>query len=216
MMYHIVPVTNYMQNCTLIWCDETKEAAIVDPGGDVETLIAEIEARQLTLTKVLLTHGHFDHIAGTSQIVEHFNVPIYGPHKDDNFLLEELEQQCRMFNFPCGKSFTPDSWLNEGDTVTIGKTISLAVLHCPGHTPGHIIFVNHQNKIISMGDVLFKESIGRTDFPRGNHADLIASIKNKVLPLGDDYLFIPGHGPMSNLGHERQFNPFLQDEMPIW
>lgn len=126
MMYHIVPVTNYMQNCTLIWCDETKEAAIVDPGGDVETLIAEIEERQLTLTKVLLTHGHFDHIAGTSQIVEHFNVPVYGPHKDDNFLLEELEQQCRMFNFPCGKSFTPDSWLNEGNTLFLIEAIRSA------------------------------------------------------------------------------------------
>ena len=127
MMYHIIPVTNYMQNCTLIWCDDTKEAAIVDPGGDVETLIAEIEQRQLKLTKVLLTHGHFDHVAGTAQIVEHFHVPVYGPHKDDNFLIEDLEQQCRMFNFPSGKSFTPDQWLNEGDTVTIGKTITLSV-----------------------------------------------------------------------------------------
>lgn len=210
MKYHIIPVTMAMQNCTLIWCEETQEAAIVDPGGNAEQLIAEIERRGLKITQILLTHGHYDHVGATVEVAQHFDVPVYGPHKGDAFWIEGLEIQCQMFGVEPCPSFTPDRWLDEGDTLKIGS-IELSVLHCPGHTPGHIILANHTDKIISMGDVLFKGSIGRTDFPGGNYDALIQSIKEKVLPLGDEYQFIPGHGPMSTLGHERKTNPFLQD-----
>ncbi|MCP9268427.1 MBL fold metallo-hydrolase [Xenorhabdus sp. XENO-7] len=210
MNYHIIPVTTVMQNCTLIWCEETLEAAIVDPGGEAEKLISEIERRGLKLTQILLTHGHYDHVGATVDVAKHFNVPVHGPHKADAFWIEALEVQCQMFGAEACPSFTPERWLDEGDTLQIGN-IEFSVLYCPGHTPGHIIFVNHTDKLISMGDVLFKGSIGRTDFPGGNYDDLIQSIKEKVIPLGDDFHFIPGHGPMSTLGHERKTNPFLQD-----
>ncbi|MDE9551129.1 MBL fold metallo-hydrolase [Xenorhabdus bovienii] len=210
MNYHIIPVTTVMQNCTLIWCEETLEAAIVDPGGEAEKLISEIERRGLKLTQILLTHGHYDHVGATVDVAKHFNVPVHGPHKADAFWIEALEVQCQMFGVEACPSFTPERWLDEGDTLQIGN-IEFSVLHCPGHTPGHIIFANHIDKLISMGDVLFKGSIGRTDFPGGNYDDLIQSIKEKVIPLGDDFHFIPGHGPMSTLGHERKTNPFLQD-----
>ncbi|MGJ0629999.1 MBL fold metallo-hydrolase [Xenorhabdus bovienii] len=210
MNYHIIPVTTVMQNCTLIWCEETLEAAIVDPGGEAEKLISEIERRGLKLTQILLTHGHYDHVGATVDVAKYFNVPVHGPHKADAFWIEALEVQCQMFGVEACPSFTPERWLDEGDTLQIGN-IEFSVLYCPGHTPGHIIFVNHTDKLISMGDVLFKGSIGRTDFPGGNYDDLIQSIKEKVIPLGDDFHFIPGHGPMSTLGHERKTNPFLQD-----
>ncbi len=204
-----------MQNCQVIWDENSMEAVIVDPGGEAEKLIAAIEERGLKLSKILLTHGHADHIGATAAIAKHFSVPIYGPQKEDAFWIEALAQQNAMFNIEGCPDFTPDYWLEEGQTVSCGP-ITFDVLHCPGHTPGHIIFVNHADKLISMGDVLFKGGVGRSDFPRGDHQALIASIKNKVLPLGDDYQFIPGHGPMSNLGHERQTNPFLQDDLPVW
>ncbi|WP_340616098.1 MBL fold metallo-hydrolase [Xenorhabdus entomophaga] len=210
MKYHIIPVTMAMQNCTLLWCEETQEAAIVDPGGNAEQLIAEIERRELKLTQILLTHGHYDHVGATVEVANRFDVPVYGPHKGDAFWIEGLEIQCQMFGVEPCPSFTPDRWLDEGDTLQVGN-VELSVLHCPGHTPGHIILANHADKLISMGDVLFKGSIGRTDFPGGNYDELIQSIKEKVLPLGDDYQFIPGHGSMSTLGHERKTNPFLQD-----
>lgn len=200
-----------MQNCQVIWDENTLDAVVVDPGGEAEKLISAIESRGLTLTKILLTHGHSDHIGASATLSKHFSVPIYGPQKEDAFWIENLAEQNAMFYIGECPDFTPDYWLEEGDKVTCGE-ISFDVLHCPGHTPGHIIFVNHDDKLISMGDVLFKGGVGRSDFPRGNHQDLIASIKNKVLPLGDDYQFIPGHGPMSNLGFERKTNPFLQDE----
>lgn len=200
-----------MQNCQVIWDENTLDAVVVDPGGEAEKLISAIESRGLTLTKILLTHGHSDHIGASATLSKHFSVPIYGPQKEDAFWIENLAEQNAMFYIGECPDFTPDYWLEEGDKVTCGG-ISFDVLHCPGHTPGHIIFVNHDDKLISMGDVLFKGGVGRSDFPRGNHQDLIASIKNKVLPLGDDYQFIPGHGPMSNLGFERKTNPFLQDE----
>ncbi len=204
-----------MQNCHVIWDENTLDAVVVDPGGEAEKLISAIENLGLKLTKILLTHGHSDHIGASATLSKHFSVPIYGPQKEDAFWIENLAEQNAMFYIGECPDFTPDYWLEEGDKVTCGN-ITFDVLHCPGHTPGHIIFVNHADKLISMGDVLFKGGVGRSDFPRGNHQDLISSIKNKVLPLGDDYQFIPGHGPMSNLGFERKTNPFLQDELPVW
>lgn len=215
MKYQIVPVTGFMQNCTILWDEDSLEAVIVDPGGEAEKLISTIEKQGLKLTKVLLTHGHFDHVGAAAAVSKHFSVPIYGPQKEDLFWIEGLSEQSQMFGVEDCPHFMPDRWLEEGDQVTCGA-ITFSVLHCPGHTPGHIIFVNHQDKLISMGDVLFKGGVGRSDFLRGDHQALIDSIKNKVLPLGDDYHFIPGHGPMSTLGHERKTNPFLQDEMPVW
>ncbi|MEQ5126755.1 MBL fold metallo-hydrolase [Providencia alcalifaciens] len=215
MKYTIIPVTPFMQNCQVIWDETSMNAVIVDPGGEAEKLITAIESRGLTLTKILLTHGHSDHIGASAPLAKHFGVPIYGPQKEDAFWIENLAEQNAMFYIGDCPDFTPDHWLEEGDSITCGN-IQFDVLHCPGHTPGHIVFVNHADKLISMGDVLFKGGVGRSDFPRGNHQDLIASIKNKLLPLGDDYHFIPGHGPMSTLGHERISNPFLQDELPVW
>ncbi|MCK9791674.1 MBL fold metallo-hydrolase [Providencia hangzhouensis] len=215
MKYTIIPVTPFMQNCHVIWDENTLDAVVVDPGGEAEKLISAIENLGLKLTKILLTHGHSDHIGASATLSKHFSVPIYGPQKEDAFWIENLAEQNAMFYIGECPDFTPDYWLEEGDKVTCGN-ITFDVLHCPGHTPGHIIFVNHADKLISMGDVLFKGGVGRSDFPRGNHQDLISSIKNKVLPLGDDYQFIPGHGPMSNLGFERKTNPFLQDELPVW
>ncbi|NRN28671.1 MBL fold metallo-hydrolase [Photorhabdus heterorhabditis] len=215
MKYQVIPVTAFMQNCTLIWNEETKEAAIVDPGGEAAKLIAEIENLGLKLTQILLTHGHFDHVGATVEVAKYFNVPVYGPQQEDAFWIEGLQAQSRMFGIEECPSFVPDRWLNEGDELRVGG-VDLSVLHCPGHTPGHVVFVNHTDKLIYMGDVLFKGGVGRSDFPRGNHQQLINSIKDKLLPLGDDYQFIPGHGPMSTLGYERQTNPFLQDEVPSW
>ncbi len=162
-----------------------------------------------------MTHGHFDHVGATVEVAKHFSVPIYGPQQEDAFWIEGLQAQSRMFGIEECPSFEPDRWLNEGDELRVGG-VDLSVLHCPGHTPGHVVFVNHEDKLIYMGDVLFKGGVGRSDFPRGNHQQLINSIKDKLLPLGDDYEFIPGHGPMSTLGYERQTNPFLQDEVPGW
>ncbi|MBS9443204.1 MBL fold metallo-hydrolase [Photorhabdus heterorhabditis] len=215
MKYQVIPVTAFMQNCTLIWNEETKEAAIVDPGGEAAKLIAEIENLGLKLTQILLTHGHFDHVGATVEVAKYFNVPVYGPQQEDAFWIEGLQAQSRMFGIEECPSFEPDRWLNEGDELRVGG-VDLSVLHCPGHTPGHVVFVNHTDKLIYMGDVLFKGGVGRSDFPRGNHQQLINSIKDKLLPLGDDYKFIPGHGPISTLGYERQTNPFLQDEVPSW
>ncbi|EOV8089593.1 MBL fold metallo-hydrolase [Providencia huaxiensis] len=215
MKYTIIPVTPFMQNCHVIWDENTLDAVVVDPGGEAEKLISAIENLGLKLTKILLTHGHSDHIGASAILSKHFSVPIYGPQKEDAFWIENLAEQNAMFYIGECPDFTPDYWLEEGDKVTCGN-MAFDVLHCPGHTPGHIIFVNHADKLISMGDVLFKGGVGRSDFPRGNHQDLISSIKNKVLPLGDDFQFIPGHGPMSNLGFERKTNPFLQDEQPVW
>lgn len=210
MKFEIIPVTDFMQNCTLIWDEKSLDAVIVDPGGEVTKSIAEIEKRALNLHYILLTHGHFDHVGGCAEIAAHFSVPIYGPQKEDEFLIKGLAVQSQMFGVAKCPNFTPDRYLQEGDEIRFAD-IKLAVLHCPGHTPGHVIFVNHADKLISMGDVLFKGSVGRTDFPKGDHGTLIHSIKTKILPLGDDYQFIPGHGAMSNLAAERQFNPFLQD-----
>ncbi|MDP2621312.1 MAG: MBL fold metallo-hydrolase [Hyphomicrobiales bacterium] len=204
----IIPVTPFEQNCTLIWDDETKRAAVVDPGGDVDRIMQAIGELQLKVERIILTHGHIDHAGGAAELKEKLGVDIVGPQREDRFLLEGLADQGRMYGLEGARDVTPDRWLEEGDTVSVGA-ISFDVLHCPGHTPGHIVLVQPQAKIALVGDVLFAGSIGRTDFPRGDHAALIGSIKQKLFPLGDDVAFICGHGPASTIGRERQNNPFL-------
>ncbi|AKA39848.1 MBL fold metallo-hydrolase [Yersinia ruckeri] len=215
MKYHIIPVTAFSQNCTLIWCETTSLAALVDPGGDAEKIIAEVSRMGVTVTQLLLTHGHLDHVGAAAELAEFYQVPILGPEKEDRFWLEGLPAQSRMFGLSECQSFEPTRWLEEGDEVSVGN-MRLSVLHCPGHTPGHIVFINQDDRLALTGDVIFKGGVGRSDFPRGDHQQLINSIRNKLLPLGDDMAFIPGHGPMSTMGHERQTNPFIIDEPAIW
>lgn len=204
----IVPVTAFAQNCSIAMCNSTKKAAIVDPGGDTPLIIKQLQAMQAIPEKILLTHGHIDHAGAAKALARELNIPIIGPHKADLFWLQGLAQQAAMFNFKQVESFVPDEWLEDGATVTVGETL-LQVIHAPGHTPGHVVFYNEENKLAWVGDVLFQGSIGRTDFPQGNFDQLISSIKNKLFPLGDEVTFIPGHGPESTFGHERQFNPFV-------
>ncbi|GAA4493063.1 MBL fold metallo-hydrolase [Pseudaeromonas paramecii] len=211
--YKILPVTPFMQNCTLLWCDQTHEAALVDPGGEPALLRKAVAEAGLTLTQLWLTHGHLDHVGAADELRQQTGCPIIGPHQADAFWFEALPAQSQMFGFPHQESFVPDRWLNEGDTLSLGQE-QLQVLHCPGHTPGHVVFYSQAAKLALVGDVLFNGSIGRTDFPKGNHADLLDAINHKLLPLGDEVLFIPGHGPNSTLGHERVSNPFLSQ--PIW
>ncbi|MCO6538149.1 MAG: MBL fold metallo-hydrolase [Gilliamella sp.] len=206
--YQIIPVTAFQENCSIIWCDQTMEGAFIDPGGEPELLIKAVEKLGVNIKQILLTHGHLDHVGAATILAKHYDVKIIGPSQEDEFLLTSLPQQSTQFGFPYTDSFLPDRWLKEGEQIQVGN-ISLDVLFCPGHTPGHIVFINHLDKLAFVGDVLFKSSIGRTDFPRGNHADLISSITNKLLPLGDDFIFVPGHGPMSSFGHERVSNPYL-------
>ncbi len=211
MKYSIIPVTPFQQNCTLIWCEETNRAAVVDPGGDLELIQARIKELGVVVEKILLTHAHIDHAGGTHELSTLHDIPIEGPHPGDLFWIEGLDQQSQMFGFPRVESFTPDRWLDDGDVVAVGNQ-RLQVLHCPGHTPGHVIFYHQGIELALVGDVLFHGSIGRTDFPQGNHQHLIDSIRNKLLPLGDDVAFIPGHGPMSTFGEERRNNPFVADK----
>ena len=208
--YRIIPVTPFEQNCSLIWCTETMKGAFVDPGGDLERLLAAAAKLDVSIEKLLLTHGHIDHAGGTGELAAQLGVPIEGPQEEERFWLEQLPAQSRTFGFPPARDFTPDRWLHEGDTVTVGKE-SLSVLHTPGHTPGHVVFFHAPSKLAIVGDVLFAGSIGRTDFPRGNYQSLIDSIRNKLWPLGDDVEFISGHGPMSTFGRERRSNPFVGD-----
>ncbi|WP_448207119.1 MBL fold metallo-hydrolase [Azospirillum sp. sgz302134] len=206
----IVPVTPFQQNCTLLWCPETMKGAAVDPGGDIDLILRAAQSKGVTLEKILVTHGHIDHAGGVADLADQLKLPIEGPQREDQFWIDGMPQQSQMFGFPPVRSFTPDRWLEDGDTVTVGN-LTLDVLHCPGHTPGHVVFVHKPSKLAIVGDVLFQGSIGRTDFPRGNHGDLITAIKTKLFPLGDDVSFIPGHGPMSTIGEERLYNPFLTD-----
>jgi len=210
MKYRIIPVTPFQQNCTLIWCEETKKAAVVDPGGDVDRILAAIEQEGVELEKILLTHAHLDHIGGTAELAAKTGVQVEGPHIEDKFWIDGLEEQCSMFGFPKVEGFTPDRWLVEGNDVQVGNQ-SLSVLHTPGHTPGHVVFFHPGELLAMVGDVLFQGSIGRTDFPKGDHPTLISSIREKLFPLGDDVEFIPGHGPMSSFGDERRSNPFVAD-----
>ncbi|WP_199611686.1 MBL fold metallo-hydrolase [Flocculibacter collagenilyticus] len=205
----IIPVTPFAQNCTILICQQTNKAAVIDPGGDIDKIAAQLRNEGATLDKILLTHAHLDHVGGTIELAKLFNVDVVGPHKDDEFWLDMLPQQAQMFNFPPASVFKPNKWLAHNDTVSFGA-VTLDVLHCPGHTPGHVVFYHSSSKLLIVGDVLFKGSIGRTDFPKGDHATLIASIKNNLFSLPDDVTFLPGHGPQSTLGHEKQTNPYLQ------
>jgi hydroxyacylglutathione hydrolase len=210
MRFEIIPVTPYQQNCSLIWCETTRSAALIDPGGDVELLLAAVEKAGVKLEKLLLTHAHLDHVGGTLELARKYNIPILGPQEEDAFWLDMLPNQARMFGFPPCEAFRPDQWLNDGDVVELGE-LRLQVIHCPGHTPGHVVFFEPQSRHAFVGDVLFQGSIGRTDFPRGDHAALISAIRNKLFPLGDDVDFVPGHGPMSTFGRERRSNPYVGD-----
>ena len=210
LQYQIIPVTPFQQNATLVWCDETMRGAIIDPGGETSRLMQAAINKGVVLEKLLLTHSHVDHAGGTQDIADALGIPIEGPHKDDQFWIDIFDQQIKQFGFPEARVFTTQRWLEHGDTVTVGNQ-TFEVYFCPGHTPGHIVFFNREAKLAQVGDVLFKGSIGRTDFPKGDHATLIHSIKTNLWPLGDDVQFIPGHGPMSTFGHERRSNPHVRD-----
>ena len=206
----IIPVTPFQQNCSLVFDQEARRGAIVDPGGDVPRILEAISTSGVTIEKILLTHGHIDHAGGAAELREALGVAIEGPHPEDQFLLDSLPQSGAQYGMADARAVTPDRWLKEGDTVTVGS-LSFTVSEAPGHTPGSVVLFNAENRFALMGDVLFKGSVGRTDLPRGDHATLLRSIRDKVLPLGDDVVFLPGHGSPGTIGDERQTNPFLND-----
>ena len=208
----IITVTPFQQNCSVIWKEDTKIAAVTDPGGDLELIEKFIEDQNLTLSKIFITHGHLDHAAEAKALANKFNVVIEGPQIEDEFLTSTLETQGKAYGMPNAQNFVPDRWLNEGDQIELDGE-KLDVYHCPGHTPGHVIFHHIESKLAIVGDVLFQGSVGRTDLPGGNMEALISAIREKLLPLGDDITFIPGHGPISTLGQERLTNPFVADQL---
>lgn len=210
MKFVVIPVTPFQQNCTLLWCEETRAATLIDPGGDEDHLLAAVAERGLTLVSLLLTHGHIDHVGAAGRLAARLNIPIEGPHRADEFWLADLPQQSATFGFPYTAAFKPDRWLAHGDRVTVGNQ-ALEVLHCPGHSPGHVVFYHAGTKVAFVGDVLFHGSIGRTDFPGGDLDALLSSIRDRLWPLGDDVAFIPGHGPASTFGAERRSNPYVGD-----
>lgn len=210
MQYRIIPVTPFEQNCTLLWCEETGQAAVVDPGGDISRILSAVEECGVTLERILVTHGHIDHAGAVAELAERFSLPIEGPQHEDQFWIDILPEQSMKFGFPHANTFTPDRWLEQGDIVQFGN-VTLDVLHCPGHTPGHVVFFHAPSRLAIVGDVLFKGSIGRTDFPKGDFDTLISSIRNRLWPLGDDVAFISGHGPISTFGDERYSNPYCHD-----
>lgn len=207
--YHTLPVTPFAQNCSIVWCPLTQEAAVIDPGGDLPRIEAAARELGVTLKAIWLTHAHIDHAGGAAELAKRLALPIIGPHPGDQFWIDGLPEQSRMFGFAPAGHFTPTRWLHDGDTVQVGQC-TLHVRHCPGHTPGHVVFHSPEARRAFVGDVLFAGSIGRTDFPQGNHQQLIDSITQRLWPMGDDTVFIPGHGPESTFGRERRHNPFLQ------
>lgn len=212
MKCYMVPVTAFAQNSSVLICEASRKAAIVDPGGDLEKLIEVLEEENVELEKIFLTHGHMDHVAGTEELARRLSVTVEGPHKADLNLIEKLPESCAKSGFPPAKSFVPDRWLDEGDTVKFGDQ-RLQVRHCPGHTPGHVIFYYESGHLAIVGDVLFQGSIGRSDFPGGNHQQLLESIVTRLWPLGNEVTFVPGHGPASTFGEERKTNPFVADSI---
>jgi hydroxyacylglutathione hydrolase len=211
----IVPVTPFEQNCAILWDETSMRALVVDPGGDVERILAAIDESEVAVERILLTHGHLDHAGGATGLAEMLRsrpgagaVPIEGPDRRDEFLLDGIAAQAASYGFDA-RNVTPDRWLQEGDQVALGSH-RFDILHCPGHTPGHIVFVNRAARFALLGDVLFRGSVGRTDFPYGDHDALISAIRTKLLPLGDDFSFVCGHGPGSTIGVERKTNPFLR------
>jgi len=210
MKFNIVPVTPFPQNCSVLVCEQTSAAAIVDPGGDIDEIIRAIEEAGATPELILLTHGHIDHAGGAADLARRLRVPIEGPQREDLYLIEQLPTQGRSFGLPPMETFTPDRWLEDRDSVRFGN-VQMQVLHCPGHTPGHVVYFSAADRLAIVGDVLFAGSIGRTDFPRGDHNTLIYSITHKLWPLGQDVTFISGHGPLSTFRVERESNPFVGD-----
>lgn len=208
----IIPVTPFQQNCLLLWCENSRRAVVFDPGGDVPTIIDAIKKTEVTVEQIWLTHGHIDHVGGAAELRDRLNIPIVGPHVADKFLLDHVVESGASFGMTGVQNFAPDRWLNEGDKVALGE-MTFEILHCPGHSPGSVVFFNRDMRFAHVGDVLFNGSVGRTDLPGGNHSTLIQAITDKLLPLGDDVQFICGHGPGSTFGHERQTNPFLNGAM---
>jgi hydroxyacylglutathione hydrolase len=205
----IVPVTPFQQNCTLLWCEQTKRAVVIDPGGDLPDIARAIAQAGITVEKIWLTHGHIDHAGGAAELKAKLNVPIEGPHRNDLFLLQNIVESARMFGIPNAANVTPDRWLQEGDHVHVGE-LTFDILHCPGHSPGSVAFINAGQNLAIVGDVLFAGSIGRTDLPGGSQQQLLKSIRDKLLPLADGVTVLNGHGPATTIGRERATNPFLQ------
>jgi hydroxyacylglutathione hydrolase len=206
--YITLPVTRYRQNCSVIWCDVTQDAAVVDPGGDLDKVLGVIASRGLHLNSILLTHAHIDHVGGVGELRKRETIQVVGPHRNDKYWLDQLPEQSKIHNFPFTSSFEPDRWLEDADLVKIGNS-RLAVHHCPGHTPGHVVFHASEINRAFVGDVLFVGGIGRTDLPGGNHDELVRSIRTKIWPMGNNTVFIPGHGPEGHIGQERMHNPYV-------
>ncbi|MEE2644784.1 MAG: MBL fold metallo-hydrolase [Myxococcota bacterium] len=209
--YRIIPVTPFQQNCSLVWCRESREAALIDPGGEEQRLLRAVEEEGVILRKLLLTHGHLDHAGAAERLRRETGCEIIGPHRGDDFWLAGLPQQSMLFGFPPVSPFQPDRWLEGGEELALG-TLRFQVIHCPGHTPGHLVFFSKAASLAFVGDVIFEGSVGRTDFPQGSFPDLRRSIREHLFPLGDEVTFVPGHGPTSTFGRERRSNPFVGDQ----
>ncbi len=209
LQYEIIPVTAFVQNCSLVWCPTSRSAAVIDPGGDLDRIRSAVKRLDVRLEQIWLTHAHIDHAGGTGTLARELSLPIIGPHEGDRYWIDGLPQQSRMFGFPAAEAFMPTRWLHDAEVLTLGQE-QVTVRHCPGHTPGHVVFHSASAQRCFVGDVLFAGSIGRTDFPGGDHATLIQSITQRLWPMGDDTVFIPGHGPESSFGEERLSNPYVR------